>query len=269
MGNQQIHRSGRKSSGVSTAWLLIVLIGFLLCGLSFLGDQAAAEWVKTHDSRSLKHVAGFLSRWGDWPELMLFGCVGLGLARIAQNRVICKIVLSMMIAATISGALVNSVRLLTGRARPNNTEATQEWNGLWRGANSCSSKASTIHFLLGTPARPLPSLESRYLPIVSMAGGRCWSRQQSPGRAVYLNVHHLSDVTTGALIGLITAFFVWERLGPRSNDFSAIFSPDLMKKLLPIAPMGDQISSATLPFLFVNPRSFASIKASISPSITD
>ena len=41
-----------------------------------------------------------------------------------------------MIAATISGAVVISLRLLTGRARPNNTEATQEWNGLWRGRES-------------------------------------------------------------------------------------------------------------------------------------
>jgi undecaprenyl-diphosphatase len=219
MGNQQIHRSGRKSSGVSTAWLLIVLIGFLLCGLSFLGDQAAAEWVKTHDSRSLKHVAGFLSRWGDWPELMLFGCVGLGLARIAQNRVICKIALSMMIAATISGALVNSVRLLTGRARPNNTEATQEWNGLWRGGEFLLFKSKYHSFPSGHTGTAFAFFG---IPLVAHRQHGWWALLVAAaiaGSRVYLNVHHLSDVTTGALIGLITAFFVWERLGPKVERF--------------------------------------------------
>jgi membrane-associated phospholipid phosphatase len=226
MGNQQIHRSGRKSSGVSTAWLLVVLIvGILWCGLSFLGDQAAAEWVKTHDSRSFKHVAGFLSRWGDWPELMLFSCVGLGLARIAQNRVVCKIVLCMMIAASIAGALVNSVRLLTGRARPNNTEATQEWNGLWRGGEFLLFKSKYHSFPSGHTGTafaffgiPLFAHRQRGWWALLAAAAIAWSR-------VYLNVHHLSDVTTGALIGLITAFFVWERLGTKVERFLGHFFP--------------------------------------------
>jgi undecaprenyl-diphosphatase len=224
MGNQQIHRSGRKSSGVLSAWLLVVLIvGILLCGLSFLADQAAAEWVRTHDSRSLKHLAGFLSRWGDWPELMFFGCVGLGLARIAQNRVVCKIVLCMMIAASISGALVNSVRLLTGRARPNNTEATQEWNGLWRGGEFLLFKSKYHSFPSGHTgtafaffAIPLFAHRQRGWWALLAAAAIAWSR-------VYLNVHHLSDVTTGALIGLITAFFVWERLEPKVERFLGHF----------------------------------------------
>ena len=226
MGNQQTHGSGRKSSGVSAASLLVVLIvGILLCGLSFLGDQAAAEWVKTHDSRSLKHVAGFLSRWGDWPELMLFGCVGLGLAWIAQNRVVCKIVLCMMIAASISGALVNSVRLLTGRVRPNNTEATQEWNGLWRGNEFLLFKSKYHSFPSGHTGTafaffgvPLFAHRQRGWWALLAAAAIAWSR-------VYLNVHHLSDVTTGALIGLITAFFVWERLAPKVERFLGHFFP--------------------------------------------
>src|ERR1700722_9084835 len=117
MGNQQSHRSARKSSGVSVARLFgPLIVGLLLCGLSFLCDQTVMDWVKAHDSRSLKHFAGFLSRWGDWPELMLFGGIGLGLAWLIRSRALCRLLLCMIIASTISGAIVNSARLLTGRA---------------------------------------------------------------------------------------------------------------------------------------------------------
>jgi membrane-associated phospholipid phosphatase len=34
-----------------------------------------------------------------------------------------------------------------------------------------------------------------------------WSR-------VFLNVHHLSDVLVGTLVGTVTAYFVWARIGP-------------------------------------------------------
>jgi membrane-associated phospholipid phosphatase len=224
MGNQQSHRSAGKSSEVSVARLFAPLIvGILLCGLSFLFDQAVMEWVKGHDSRSLKHFAGFLSRWGDWPELMLFGCIGLGLAWLTRSRVVCRVLLCMVIASTISGAIVNSARLLTGRARPNNTEATHEWNGLWQGGEFLLFKSKYHSFPSGHTGAAfaffgVPLFADRrhgWWALVA-ATAIAWSR-------IYLNVHHLSDVTAGAFIGLITAFLVWERLEPRVDRFLGRF----------------------------------------------
>src|SRR5437867_10418331 len=105
MRNHQSNPEGPKSNGVSAIlFFVLLLVGIIFCGLSFLCDQAVIDWVKTHDWKSLKHIAGFLSRWGDWPELMLFGCIGLGFAWITRSRVVCKVLLCMMIAATICGA---------------------------------------------------------------------------------------------------------------------------------------------------------------------
>src|ERR1700726_4272241 len=200
MGSQQSTGSGRKSSEVSAARRIILLsVGILLCGLSFLCDQAVVEWVRVHDSTALKNLAGFLSRWGDWPELMLFGCIGLALARIARSRVVCKFLLCMMIAASISGALVNSVRLLTGRARPNNTEATQEWNGLWRGGEFLLFKSKYHSFLSGHTGTAFAFFG---IPLFAHRQRGWWALLVAAAIAlsrVYLNVHHLSDVTTGAL----------------------------------------------------------------------
>jgi membrane-associated phospholipid phosphatase len=232
MGNHQSNQSGRKSREVSAARFFgPLIVGIIVCGLSFLCDQTVIQWVKAHDWKSLKDIAGFLSRWGDWPELMLYGCIGLGLAWLARSRVVCKVLLCMMIAATISGAVVNSVRLLTGRARPNNTEATQEWNGLWRGREFLLFKSKYHSFPSGHTGAafaffgvPLFANWRRDLWALLAAAAIAWSR-------IYLNVHHLSDVMVGALVGLVTAFLVWERLEPRVDRFLGhFFAPPKVSK---------------------------------------
>ena len=218
MGNHQSNEDGRKSSEVSAARFFgPVIVGIILCGLSFFGDQPVIDWVKSHDWKSLKAIAGFLSQWGDWPELMLFGGVGFGFAWLAGARIVCKVLLCMMIAGTISGAVVSSVRILTGRARPNNTEATQEWNGIWRGSELLLFKNKYHSFPSGHTGVAfayfgVPLFASRQHGgwALIAAAAIAWSR-------IYLNVHHLSDVMAGALIGLVTAFLVWKCFEPRMD----------------------------------------------------
>jgi membrane-associated phospholipid phosphatase len=216
MGNHQSNQSGRKSSGVWAARVaVLVILLLLICGLSFIFDLAVIEWVKTHDSKPLKEFAGFLSRWGDWPELMLYGVFGLGISLIAQRRHLFKLFVCMMIAATISGAVVNSVRLVTGRARPNNTEAVREWNGLWNGNEFLLFKNKYHSFPSGHTGAAfaffgVPPFANRrdWWPLL-LAAGIGWSR-------IYLNVHHLSDVVVGAIVGLIIAAIVWRRFQKNS-----------------------------------------------------
>jgi membrane-associated phospholipid phosphatase len=216
MRNHQTYQSRLKSSDVSAVLLFSPLVvGITLCGLSFLCDQAVVQWVKGHEWTSLKSIAGFLSKWGDGPALMLFGCLGLGLAALARSRVACKILLCMMIAGAISGAIVNSVRLFTGRARPSNTEAIQEWNGLWRGRESLLFSSQYHSFPSGHTGVAfalfgvLLFADRRHgWSALLAAAAIAWSR-------IYSNAHHLSDVMVAALLGLVIASFVWERIEPR------------------------------------------------------
>jgi membrane-associated phospholipid phosphatase len=216
MRDHQSYQSRLKSSEVSAVLLFSPLIvGITLCGLSFFCDQAVVQWVKEHDWTLLKSIAGFLSKWGDGTALILFGCLGLGLALIARNRIACKILLCMLIAATISGSIVNSVRLLTGRARPNNTEAIQEWNGLWRGRESLLFNSQYHSFPSGHTAVAFALFgvilfaDRRHAWWALLAAAAiAWSR-------IYSSAHHLSDVMVGAFLGLMSASFVWERIEPR------------------------------------------------------
>jgi membrane-associated phospholipid phosphatase len=121
----------------------------------------------------------------------------------------------MLIAATLCGAIVNSVRLLTGRARPSNTEAIQEWNGLWRGRESLLFNSQYHSFPSGHTG-----VAFALFGVILFADRRhgwwallaaaaiAWSR-------IYSSAHHLSDVVVGAFLGLVTASFVWERIEPR------------------------------------------------------
>jgi membrane-associated phospholipid phosphatase len=226
MENHQSNQPGFKSSEISVARFISPLMaGIILCWLSFLCDQLVIQWVKAHELKPVKGVAGFLSNWGDWPELMLFACLGLGLAWIARSRVVCKVVLCMMIAATISGAMVNCLRFLAGRARPNNTEATQEWNGLWRGREFLFFKNKYHSFPSGHTGVAFAFFGVAFFAnrqygwwALFAASANAWSR-------IYLNVHHLSDITVGALIGLVIASLVWEYLEPQVDRFLGHFFP--------------------------------------------
>jgi membrane-associated phospholipid phosphatase len=212
MGDHQSNESGPKSSTVSAAWFIAaVILGLLLCAVSFLYDGAVIDWVNAHDSKLLKELAGFLSRWGDWPELMIYGLIGLGLAWLTRSQRLFKLVLCMMFAATVAGAVVNSVRLVSGRARPNNTEATHEWNGLWRGNEFLLFKNNYHSFPSGHCGAAFAFFgvpvfaDRRHWWLLLAAAAIAWSR-------IYLNVHHLSDVFAGAFAGLLTGALVWRWL---------------------------------------------------------
>jgi membrane-associated phospholipid phosphatase len=215
METHQMNESGRKSNFVSPIFLLVFLIaGILLCGLSFFLDQTVAGWVKLHNVKLFNEFARFLSAYGDWPQLMVFAAIGLGFALLVRNRTLTQLLVCMMVSSSIAGALVNTVRLTSGRARPNYTEATQEWNGLWHGGQfllfnnkyhafpSGHSAAASAFFGVPLFAR---RTYGRWTFLIAIAIG--WSR-------VYLNVHHLSDVLVGMLVGTLTAYFVWARIGP-------------------------------------------------------
>ena len=215
MESHQIDESGRKSNAVSPIVIRVLLIaGVLLCSLSFFLDQAVIGWVGMHDVKPLREFAHFLSSYGDWPQLMVFGLIGLGVALLLQNRAFARLLICMMIASTMAGAFVNTIRLTSGRTRPNYTGATREWNGLWDGRQfllfnnkyhafpSGHSGAASAFFGLPLFAR---RNYWRWIFLIAIAIG--WSR-------LYLNVHHLSDVVCGVFAGLLIAYLVWTRIGP-------------------------------------------------------
>jgi membrane-associated phospholipid phosphatase len=221
MEPQLEHSDSKIRSGLPRTFWILFLIGLAVCGFSFLFDQSVIAWVREHNVKNVTRIAGYLSSFGDWPELMAYGCVGLAVSFITGNKCLRRLFICMMIAATIAGALVNSVRITSGRARPNNTEATQEWNGLWDKGGFLlfknkyhsfpSGHTGSAFAFFGFAAFARKGYGWLWLIPAALIG---WSRIQ-------INAHHLSDVLAGMIVGLTVAYLMAWRFLPRSQESGA------------------------------------------------
>jgi undecaprenyl-diphosphatase len=190
-------------------WLAVLLTAAVV---GFWLDPIVLQLVAEHSNRVVKNFAGFLSKVGDWPELMVLGAAALFIVRRHQRLV--TAVLCMMIAATLAGAAVNTVRLSSGRARPNNTEVAPGWYGVSHDGKWLLDKEKYHSFPSGHTGSALAFFGvlgfafrrwSWGFLLLGVAIG--WSR-------IYLNVHYFSDVIIGAVIGLFFAQLTWERIRP-------------------------------------------------------
>ena len=213
MEGQKALEENKRSSGElrkrGTLWIL----AFIVVGvIAFLLDPFVIQIVAEHPNKTAKQIAGLLSKFGDWPELMAMGAVAWFLVR--HHRRAASAVLCMMIAATLAGAAVSSVRLLSGRARPNNTEVTPGWYGVWRDGNWLIGKYKYHSFPSGHTGSAVAFFAvlgfafrgwNWAFLFLGLAIG--WSR-------IYLNAHYLSDVMIGGVVGLFFAQVTWNRIRP-------------------------------------------------------
>jgi|GEM_PF-614022 len=191
--------------------LLAAGLAVVAIGLAMAFDQEALGWFRGKRSPGGKFLAEILSQGSDWPVLAGVSLVAIGIAwKLRGRRVI--VILTLMLAATIlAGAIVNPVRALTGRVRPNAREA-KGWKGPWdngkwvAGKHSRSSFPSAHTTVIAAFVTPLVLLRRRRRGVHAawlLVVGVGWSR-------MYLGVHHLLDVVVGASVGIASGWFVAE-----------------------------------------------------------
>src|ERR1700724_762289 len=202
---QQPDQNKRSLSDVWRTGMLWLAVLLTAAAVGFWLDPIVLQLVAEHSNKTVKNFAGFLSKVGDWPELMVLGAAGLFVVR--PHRHLVTVVLCMMIAATLAGAAVNSVRLLSGRARPNNTERAHDGKWLldkYKYHSFPSGHTGSALAFFGVLGFAFRRWSWGFL-LLGVAIG--WSR-------IYLNVHYFSDVMVGGVIGLFFAQFTWKRIGP-------------------------------------------------------
>jgi len=193
-------------------WLAVLIV--VAC-LGFYFDQKVVGAIAGHQIRWLEQVAGIISKFGDWPELMGYATVALIGVGFARKRTLVKVILCMMIAGTLAGALTNSVRLLSGRARPNNHEVPPGWYGLRYQDQWLLGKYKFHSFPSGHTATAFAffgvigfAYRHRWAwSFLVVASVIAWSR-------LYINAHFFSDLLVGVVVGLLFAQLTWERAGP-------------------------------------------------------
>ncbi|MBV9392679.1 MAG: phosphatase PAP2 family protein [Verrucomicrobia bacterium] len=194
-------------------WLFctgLLLLGAFLSIASFWSDGLIKAWADANQASSVRQFASVLSATGDWPQLMLLASLALIIALFRRQKKACKLVICMMVSSSIAGGVVNSIRIVAGRARPYNLQAVQEWNGPWRDKHLLlfqnkyhsfpSGHAGAAFGFFGVLVFAKPRYGWSCLPVPFAIA---WSR-------VYLSSHYFSDVTTGMVVGLLVSMFAWK-----------------------------------------------------------
>ena len=193
-------------------WLLVLLV---VAGLGFYFDPMVVRSIAGHQILWLEHTAGWLSKFGDWPELMAYALIVLAAFAFVRKRSMVKLLICMMIAGTLAGGATNAVRLLSGRARPNNLAVPRGWYGLWYRDEFLLWKYKFHSFPSGHTATAFA-----YFGVIGFAYRRrwAWSFLVIAGligwSRLYINAHFFSDILVGMVIGLFFARLTWSRAGP-------------------------------------------------------
>lgn len=184
-------------------------------------------WKKSPQAK----LQGTVSRYGDWPWLMVAGGAGLLIARRARNREWQRILVAAMVASTLAGALANTARLTTGRTRPNaGDEIRQGWYGPFHDGRLTIGQPKYNSFPSGHTATAMgfasvilfarPWLG---IPAVLAALAIAFSRMM-------LGAHHLSDITVATLIALLIAWLCWRVAVTRGDRIAARLAEKFRRK---------------------------------------
>lgn len=201
-----------RSKAALVAWIAVSLLAI---GASFYLDGPVREAVVRSQGKGWKKSDDFrfhsaVRRYGDWPELMLAGGLGLLVSWRLRNREWMRILAAAMIASTAAGIVANASRLTTGRTRPNiGPQVEQGFYGPWnngrltvgdRAYNSFPSGHTATAFGFAwviVLARPWLGVGALLLASVI-----AWS-------SIVMGTHHLSDVVVSIILSLPVAWTAW------------------------------------------------------------
>lgn len=196
--------------------LPFLILGLVLIVGAFYLDRPVQYMVLQSNQGHWSHdpSAAALSKYGDWPELMIAGGIAYFLVRRLRNVRWQRILLSAMIASTLSGMAVNASRLTTGRTRPR-ASVEQGWYGPYHNGRWLIGRADFNSFPSGHTATAvgfagvlLFAAPAWGVPAMALALVIAASR-------ILLGAHHCSDVVAAAVVSLAIAWLTWEFLGKR------------------------------------------------------
>ena len=191
------------TSVLAVAAILLAVFGFARC------DQPVLEAVRAGAGVSWVETARFFSRYGDFPFLLGAGVVALAISLRLRAVDWSRIFTAMILAGILAGLASNVTKLATGRVRPR-VEHTEHG---WYGPKHEDRWVSLRHDFQSFPSSHAACAFGFFFPLflsrrgigtagILVAAAIAWSRVQ-------LNAHHVSDIATGALLGIAAGWLVW------------------------------------------------------------
>jgi len=186
-----------------------------------LVEQARGDdWKKS----SQREFMGAVSKFGDWPWLMLFGGIGLVIAAKLNSREWVHILVAAMLASTLAGILANTSRLTTGRVRPDDEKKIGAgWHGPYHEGKWTIGNSKYNAFPSGHTATAFgfagPIFLSRFgwgLLAIGAAALITCSR-------VMLGRHHISDVVVSIILAMLVSWFTLQWIRRHGDETWAKF----------------------------------------------
>ena len=111
-----------------TVLLSVAAIVLMAAGL-VVWDQPVLEAVRAGAAQWWTELARFLSRYGDFPFLLVAGVVALAVSLRLRAASWSRILTAMILAGIIAGLASNLVKLGSGRLRPRVEQVEHGWYG--------------------------------------------------------------------------------------------------------------------------------------------
>jgi membrane-associated phospholipid phosphatase len=227
-----VKAAGSASRKAVWLWSLYVLLSLGLIFAAFSYDRAVREAIvstqksiaeaageKKFNRTETHHFWGKVSKYGDWPQLMLVAGLATGLAVWRKRADWTRVLVAAMIASTLAGMLANASRLTTGKVRPRNeAEHGAGFHGPWHNGKLTIGNSGFNAFPSGHTATAVGFAAPLLFGKPALGGiafllalGVAWSRMQ-------LGAHHLSDVVTATLLALAVGWLVLRWVESRGLD---------------------------------------------------
>jgi membrane-associated phospholipid phosphatase len=177
------------------------VVGLLAILAAFALDGPVDDALRLRPAGRVYWFAGFLSRIGDWPPLLI---LGLGLVLffyLGGRREISRLLLLALVAGMLAGFSATIIRSTTGRTRPS-SQVPQGFYGLRHDAHWTVGKYEFGAFPSGHTATVAGLTAAFWLVrrrwamvFAVFAAGVAWSR-------IALNCHHFFDVVAATVWGI-------------------------------------------------------------------
>lgn len=187
----------------------------LLIAAALLGDRYVDPLARGRSNSGwLWLIAHDVSKFGDWPYLLLAGLAVAMCGRFLRRPMLARLGVALALSSCLAGLAATAIRSVTGRTRPSATVA-QGWYGIrhdsqwlvgkydynsFPSGHTGAAAGFAVALFLGTRRGKLPAVL-----LVLLMG---WSR-------VYLGAHHLSDVVAAAVVGTAVGVVTCHKLVPK------------------------------------------------------
>jgi membrane-associated phospholipid phosphatase len=181
--------------------LALALLAGACIALAFLLDAPVEGWVAAHREPAWEAAAKMISRYGAWPWLMVGGITGIGIAWARRRPDWIRVLVTMMVAASIAGLSADCIRGVTGRTRPN-AGVPQGWYGLRRNSEWLIGRHAYNAFPSGHTAAATAFAAAFWFSYRKRGMILALAALCVAGSRLYLAEHHFSDVVAGFWLGV-------------------------------------------------------------------